>query len=118
MTLSKGSPKYLFNVHLDTVPASENWQTDPYSLKITDTKAIGLGACDIKSAAACILSVIEEGLDNYAILFSTDEEAGQSNCVKRFLESNLSYQGIIVAEPTNNKAVTCHRGIATGTMEF
>ena len=118
VTLSKGSPKYLFNVHLDTVPASENWQTDPYSLKITDTKAIGLGACDIKSAAACILSVIEEGLDNYAILFSTDEEAGQSTCVKRFIESNLAYQGIIVAEPTNNKAVTCHKGIATGTMEF
>ncbi|MDG1062389.1 MAG: M20/M25/M40 family metallo-hydrolase, partial [SAR86 cluster bacterium] len=50
--LSKGSPKYLVNVHLDTVPASEGWNSDPHTLIINDDKAIGLGACDIKGAAA------------------------------------------------------------------
>jgi acetylornithine deacetylase len=116
--LSKGSPKYLVNVHLDTVPASEGWNSDPHTLIINDDKAIGLGACDIKGAAACLLSLIEQGLEHYAVLFSTDEEAGQSTCIKEFIKTNPEFEGIIVSEPTQNMAVTCHRGIVTGTQEF
>ena len=40
--LIKGDPKYIFNVHLDTVPPGEGWNTDPHILSITDEKAIGL----------------------------------------------------------------------------
>jgi len=116
--LTKGSPKYLINVHLDTVPAGDGWQSNPYELKIHDGRAIGLGACDIKGAAACLLTVVEKGLKNYAILFSTDEEAGQSTCIKEYLKTQHAFEGVIVAEPTQNKAVTCHRGILTGTQEF
>ena len=115
---SRGNPRYLFNVHLDTVPQCDGWNTNPLDLIITNSHAIGLGACDIKSAAACILAVIEEGLEDYAVLFSTDEEAGQSRCIKTFAQSKLEYEGIIVAEPTKNMAVTCHRGIATGLIRF
>ena len=116
--LTKGDPKYLFNVHLDTVPPGEGWNTDPHTLSITDEKAIGLGACDIKGAAACLLTLIELGLDDYAVLFSTDEEAGQSTCIKEFIKTKPDYRGVIVSEPTNNLGVTCHRGIYTGTQEF
>ena len=116
--LTKGSPKYLINVHLDTVPAGDGWQSDPYDLTINDGRAFGLGACDIKGAAACLLTLIEKGLENYAILFSTDEEAGQSTCIKEYIKTQHAFEGVIVAEPTQNKAVTCHRGILTGTQEF
>ena len=117
--LTRGSPKYLFNVHLDTVPAGEGWNFDPHKLTVKDNKAFGLGACDIKGAAACLLALIEcEALNNYAILLSTDEEAGQSTCIKRFIETKPNFEAIIVSEPTQNKAVTCHRGIFTGTQEF
>jgi len=116
--LTKGSPKYLINVHLDTVPAGDGWQSDPYDLRINDGRAFGLGACDIKGAAACLLTLIEKGLENYAILFSTDEEAGQSTCIKEYIKTQHAFEGVIVAEPTQNKAVTCHRGILTGTQEF
>ena len=116
--LTKGSPKYLINVHLDTVPAGDGWQSDPYDLTINDGRAFGLGACDIKGAAACLLTLIEKGLENYAILFSTDEEAGQSTCIKEYIKIQHAFEGVIVAEPTQNKAVTCHRGILTGTQEF
>ena len=117
--LTKGSPKYLFNVHLDTVPAGEGWNFDPHKLTVKDNKAFGLGACDIKGSAACLLALIEcEALNNYAILLSTDEEAGQSTCIKRFIETKPNFEAIIVSEPTQNKAVTCHRGIFTGTQEF
>ena len=116
--LTKGSPKYLVNVHLDTVPAGDAWQSNPHELIIQKGKAIGLGACDIKGAAACLLTLLERGLKDYAILFSTDEEAGQSTCVKEYIKTKPVFEGIIVAEPTQNKAVTCHRGILTGTQEF
>jgi acetylornithine deacetylase len=116
--LAKGSPKYLINVHLDTVPAGDGWKSNPYDLIINDGRAIGLGACDIKGAAACLLTLVEKGLKNYAILFSTDEEAGQSTCIKEYIKTQQTYDGVIVAEPTQNKAVTCHRGILTGTQEF
>lgn len=116
--LAKGSPKYLINVHLDTVPAGDGWKSNPYDLMINDGRAIGLGACDIKGAAACLLTLVEKGLKNYAILFSTDEEAGQSTCIKEYIKTQQTFEGVIVAEPTQNKAVTCHRGILTGTQEF
>ena len=116
--LAKGSPKYLINVHLDTVPAGDGWKSNPYDLMINDGRAIGLGACDIKGAAACLLTLVEKGLKNYAILFSTDEEAGQSTCIKEYIKTQQTFEGGIVAEPTQNKAVTCHRGILTGTQEF
>ena len=116
--LTKGSPKYLINVHLDTVPAGDGWKSNPYDLMINDGRAIGLGACDIKGAAACLLTLVEKGLKNYAILFSTDEEAGQSTCIKEYIKTQQTFEGVIVAEPTQNKAVTCHRGILTGTQEF
>jgi|TARA_B110000503_G_scaffold73563_1_gene113693 acetylornithine deacetylase len=116
--LKKGDPQYLFNVHLDTVPAGDGWQTDPWTLTIKNDQALGLGACDIKGAAACLLTLIEQGLENYAVLFSTDEEAGQSRCIKEFLNTQPNYAGVIVSEPTNNLGVTCHRGIYTGTQTF
>ena len=116
--LMKGDPMYLFNVHLDTVPPGEGWNTDPHSLSIIDDKAMGLGACDIKGAAACLLTLIELGLDDYAVLFSTDEEAGQSTCIKEFIKTKPEFKGVIVSEPTNNLGVTCHRGIYTGIQEF
>ena len=88
--LAKGSPKYLVNVHLDTVPAGDAWKSDPHNLIIENEKAIGLGACDIKGAAACLLTLLERGLSDYAILFSTDEEAGQSTCVKAVSYTHLT----------------------------
>ncbi len=116
--LSKGSPKYLVNVHLDTVPAGNGWNSNPHELIIKNDRVYGLGACDIKGAAACLLTLIENGLEDYAILFSTDEEAGQSTCIKEFIKTTPDFEAVIVAEPTQNMAVTCHRGIITGTQEF
>ena len=116
--LSKGSPKYLVNVHLDTVPAGNGWNSNPHEFIIKNDRVYGLGACDIKGAAACLLTLIENGLEDYAILFSTDEEAGQSTCIKEFIKTKPDFEAVIVAEPTQNMAVTCHRGIITGTQEF
>jgi acetylornithine deacetylase len=85
----RGQPKYLFNVHLDTVPDSPHWSADPHVLRITTDRAIGLGACDIKGAAAALLAVANASSGDMALLFSTDEEANDTRCIAGFL-SGLS----------------------------
>ena len=56
----RGNPKLLINVHLDTVPIAEGWDTDPHTLTLKDERAYGLGAADIKGAAALLLQAVNE----------------------------------------------------------
>lgn len=114
----RGSPRLLFNYHLDTVPRNPLWTRDPFTLGIEGERAYGLGACDIKGAAAAMLAALPAGGDDVALLFSSDEEAGQGRCVRAFLERQLPFEGVVVGEPTQGKAVLAHRGIGTGTFHF
>ena len=52
----RGNPRRVFNVHMDTVPDSQAWTANPHVLRVTGDRAIGLGACDIKGAAAGLLA--------------------------------------------------------------
>ncbi len=126
----RGTPRLLFNVHLDTVPDSPGWTRNPHDLEVTSDRAIGLGACDIKGAAAALLAVANTSDGNLALLFSTDEEANDARCIKTFLETHPAsrlpspesrvptFTGIVVAEPTRARAVLAHRGIQSVRMEF
>lgn len=114
----RGKPETLFNVHIDTVPRARGWTKDPFSLTIENGKAFGLGACDIKGAAACLLTLANESDNDMALLFSSDEEAGSSVAVKAFLQQQHDFKNIIVAEPTGGLAVTAHRGIQTAEAQF
>lgn len=84
---ARGKPKLLFNVHLDTVPDSSQWSVDPFELRVTDDRAIGLGACDIKGAAAALLAVANASSNDMALLFTTDEEGADPRCVRAFLRT-------------------------------
>lgn len=114
---TRGAPQLLINVHVDTVPADPAWPTDPHRLIVTDERAIGLGACDIKGAAACLLTALEHTTGPVALLFSSDEEAGSSRCIRDFL-AHHQFPHVLVAEPTRCAAVLEHRGIGTATIDF
>jgi acetylornithine deacetylase len=114
----RGEPKYLFNVHLDTVPDSPAWTADPHTLRVTADRAIGLGACDIKGAAAALLAAANASDGDLALLFSTDEEANDARCITGFLREPHAYEAVIVAEPTKGEAVLAHRGIQSVLMRF
>ena len=114
----RGQPKYLFNVHLDTVPDSPAWTADPHTLQIAVDRAIGLGACDIKGAAAALLAAANASDGPMALLFSTDEEANDARCIAGFLREPRAYEAVIVAEPTKGEAVLAHRGIQSVLMRF
>ena len=118
----RGQPKLLFNVHLDTVPDSPHWSASPFELRMTDDRAIGLGACDIKGAAACLLAAAQVTAGDAAFLFTTDEEANDARCIaaflKRFPIDDSPFAAVIVAEPTRGEAVLAHRGISSVRMQF
>jgi acetylornithine deacetylase len=114
----RGQPKRVFNVHLDTVPSSPAWTSDPLRLRITDDRAIGLGACDIKGAAAGLLAAAALTHGDAALLFSSDEEANDARCIAAFLASNHGFSEAIIAEPTCCEAVLAHRGISSVQLRF
>ncbi|MBN8727333.1 MAG: M20/M25/M40 family metallo-hydrolase [Xanthomonadales bacterium] len=141
----RGAPRILFNVHLDTVPDSPGWSVNPFELRVSADRAIGLGACDIKGAAAALLAAADEGRGDAAFLFTSDEEANEARCIAAFLaESSASGMGnqestrpgsagsspqplaagardfdvVIVAEPTRGAAALAHRGISSVRMRF
>ena len=116
----RGKPKVLFNVHLDTVPDGDGWSTDPRDLVIRNGRAYGRGACDIKGAAATLLALAQQEPGDMALLFTSDEEGAGGCCVSNFLDTGAaqSFEQVIVAEPTQCKAVLGHRGFLSVKTRF
>jgi acetylornithine deacetylase len=108
-----GQPKFLLNVHIDTVPSGKGWSDDPLSLRKKGDRLIGLGSSDIKGAAACILAALETAPPkDTAVLFSGDEEHGSE--VMPAVISNGHTGGAlraIVCEPTGCRVGRQHRGM-------
>ncbi|RZA33054.1 MAG: acetylornithine deacetylase, partial [Lysobacteraceae bacterium] len=114
----RGAPRRIFNVHLDTVPSSPAWTGDPLKLRVTADRAIGLGACDIKGAAAALIAAAQVTQGDAAFLFSSDEEANDPRCIAGFLAREHGFSEAIIAEPTQGQAVLAHRGISAVRMAF
>src|SRR5580765_5287989 len=114
----RGTPRILFNVHLDTVPATPTWSRDPFDLLVAEDRAIGLGACDIKGAAAALLTAAANSRGDMALLLTSDEEANDARCVSAFLSQKRPFDLVIVAEPTRCEAVLAHRGISSVRVAF
>ena len=115
---TRGAPEILINFHLDTVPAAAGYTRDPHVLHVEGGRAYGLGACDIKGASAAAIAAAQASTGPIALLFTTDEEAGSSECVRRFCDLGRPFKVVLVAEPTSCKAVLEHRGILTYRAEF
>lgn len=124
----RGEPKLLFNVHLDTVPDSPHWSASPFELRVDGARAVGLGACDIKGAAAALVAAANATPGDCAFLFTSDEEANDARCIAGFLNAAApdasrrspipAFEAVIVAEPTRCEAVLAHRGISSVLMRF
>ncbi len=116
----RGNPEMLFNCHLDTVPVGEGWTKPALELTVEDGRAWGRGACDIKGAAAALLTVAESTDEPMAILFSSDEEGAGGCCVKNFLTApeNREFSQVVVCEPTGCEAILAHRGFLSVKGRF
>lgn len=120
LLVKRGQPKLLFNVHLDTVPCGQGWTTNPLALTIESGLAVGRGVCDIKGAAAAMIAAAGNCEADFAILFSTDEEAGDSRCIKAFCKTEHinDFSMVVVAEPTECRATLEHRGFLSAHGTF
>lgn len=116
----RGNPKILFNVHLDTVPTGDGWTFNPLELQVRDGRAYGCGSCDIKGAAAVLLTLAKQGAENLALLFTSDEEGAGGCCVERFIQEGEAqrFEQVVVAEPTDCQAVLTHRGFLSVKTRF
>ncbi|WP_058834799.1 acetylornithine deacetylase [Luteimonas abyssi] len=114
----RGQPRRVFNVHLDTVPDSPHWSADPHRLRLENDRAIALGACDIKGAAAGLIAAAQAAPGDAAFLFSSDEEANDPRCIAAFLGRDHGFAEAVIAEPTRCEAVLAHRGISAVRMLF
>jgi acetylornithine deacetylase len=118
MLAVRGAPRRVFNVHLDTVPSSPAWTADPLVLRREADRVVGLGVCDIKGAAAGLLTAAEGTTGDAAFLFTTDEEANDARCLAAFLRGDHGFTEALVAEPTRCEAVVVHRGISSVRLVF
>ncbi len=115
-----GQPKLVLNVHIDTVPSGQGWLADPLILRKETDRVIGLGACDIKGAAACILSALSRVKPcNVAVLLSGDEEQGSEIMPEVIKAGHLQgVEAAIVCEPTGCQVGRRHRGMLALKAEF
>jgi len=105
--------------HTDVVPTlGQDWNSDPYRMKIDDQAYFGRGACDMKGFIACVLAGLPQMTARRLqtpihLAFSYDEEVG---CVgaKRLTDAMAGFEvkpriGLI-GEPTNMSMVLGHKG--------
>jgi acetylornithine deacetylase len=67
-----------------------------------------------------LLALAEQGADNLALLFTSDEEGAGGCCVQNFVDTGLAHEfrQVIVAEPTVCRAVLGHRGFLSVKTRF
>ncbi len=98
--------RLMFNGHMDTVPISEGWETDPFTPIVKEGRIHGLGACDMKAGLACMLSafkaIVDSQLDHEGeLLFSgVIDEEGYSKGAKAMLKTPYrKCDAIVLGEP-------------------
>ncbi len=120
MLAVRGQSSLLFNVHLDTVPVIAGSRFPALELSRHADRVYGRGTCDIKGAAACLLEIAASTREPMAMLFTTDEEGASGCCVNEFVSAGYAaaFNQVVVAEPTDCKAVLSHRGYLSVKGEF
>src|SRR3989338_568827 len=95
---TRGKPRVLLTTHMDTVPGNLEVGEDLEYI-------YGRGACDAKGIIASMIcagqDALDEGVEDFAMLFDVSEETDFSGVKKAANELNPEF--VIVGEPTNMK---------------
>ncbi len=119
------SVNFLFDAHLDTVPAEnyKNWQYPPFSGKILKDKIYGRGSCDDKSSvASLVFASIFLAKNNYDIqqtVFSLS--SNEENSSGKGIEEVLKYvkpKYCVICEPSNLNIIYGHKGKWSIKLKF
>lgn len=113
-------PRLLLNSHLDTVPAGDGWDTDPWTPTERDGAIHGLGANDAKGCVTAMLTaalVLKRELDagkplgGTVVLALTAEEEISGRGLGTIRPQLLPLDAALVGEPTNLVPMIAQRGL-------
>ncbi len=115
-----GKAPLIFVCHMDTVPAGQGWDEDPFGAILSGDRLYGRGAADMKGGLAASMMALKHiaedkrELRGDLILCATvDEEGPDMMGATKFAQSGrVAADAMVVAvEPTKNKLCTAHRGV-------
>jgi acetylornithine deacetylase len=107
----------MLNSHIDTVPPTDGWTTDPFVPVVDGEKLTGLGSND---AGASVVSMIrsfeilrDEVKDDLrlVLVISAEEEVSGKNGVGSLIRILGDIDGAIIGEPTNMHPAIAERGL-------
>lgn len=112
----EGNKKFLFNGHMDTVPYGDlkNWDTDPKKAVLKDGKIYARGASDMKSGLAAMIYALthldKKPKNDIVFLATCDEEKNGIGASYFINNTDVKYDYLIIAEPTDMKIGLAHKG--------
>ena len=106
----------LFEPHIDTVPSSKEWTTNPWTAVRANGRVQGLGANDVKGGAAAMMFALRDLAKDRdfagTLVFAAccDEETGGQGL--EVLRRELpQIDAAVIAEPTSLRVATAQRGL-------
>lgn len=105
----------VFICHMDTVPTSIAWETDPFILEEQGGNLYGLGSCDTKGGVASLLEAVftladKPAYDTY-LVFDGDEEVYSAGAHKYLKKFSLKNPHFIFLEPTDGELHIAQRAL-------
>jgi len=109
-------PRLWLNTHIDTVPAGEGWEVEPWEALWEEDRLVGLGANDAKGCVAAMMfaaghAAAAEGMSGELVLTLHQEEetnnAGMGLMLPRVGEADYAVTG----EPTGLEVVRAQAGL-------
>lgn len=105
----------VFVNHMDTVPTSENWETNPFKLEEKEGKLYGLGTCDTKGGVASLIEAVKSlteqpQYDTY-LVFDGDEEVDSTGACKFLKKYHIPNAHYIFLEPTDQELCIAQRAL-------
>lgn len=107
---------FAFNTHIDVVPAGSGWSSDPFTLRESDGRLYGRGACDAKGPMTAMLEAMRwlaQNLHRWSGtllgVFVADEEAS-SRGAKAYARTGPKIDTCMIGEPTSCTTYSAHKG--------
>lgn len=112
----------LFEAHQDTVPV-DGMVIDPFAATIRDGRLYGRGACDVKAGGVAMFAAFARlvrekpvGAAAVTLAFTVDEEHTFLG-IQHLMNSGVTADFAVVAEPTGLDIVRAHKGVVRWQIE-
>ena len=113
----EGKRSLTLNSHMDTVPPSAEWTTDPFVPVVEGDRFTALGAADAKGCLASMLAAFETVVstvspDRGRLVYSAVAlEEGAGLGAQAEVARGLRTDAVIVGEPTDLEVCVAHKGV-------